>query len=199
MPSLRHNAAERSTADRLLDAARDSVLTVGWRRTTLTEVARRAGVSRMTVYRTYADMPALFGDLMTREWAEVVDSVSSRHPGEGAWPERIAAGLVGTVTALREDELFRRIVDVDPELVLPYVLQRRGRSQDALLSVLTARIAEGQQAGGIRGGDPVLLARALLLAAHGYLLSAHTMADEGIDLAGLDQELDELVRRYLAP
>src|SRR3712207_8662087 len=38
-----------------LDAARACILDVGWKRTTLTEVARRAGVSRMTIYRTWAD------------------------------------------------------------------------------------------------------------------------------------------------
>ena len=199
MPSLRNTAEERSTADRLLDAARDSILTVGWRRTTLTEVARRAGLSRMTVYRTYPDMAALFGGLMTREWAAVAGTVLGNDDASTTWPERLAAGLVGTVAALRGDELFGRIVEVDPELLLPYLLERRGRSQEALLGLLSARIAEGQDAGGLRAGDPAVQARALMLAAHGYLLSAHTMADDRTPLAALDQELAELVRRYLAP
>ena len=64
---------EKEPRDSYLDAARDCILDVGWRRTTLTEVARRAGVSRMTIYRTWADMPTLLGDLMTREWAGVVE------------------------------------------------------------------------------------------------------------------------------
>ena len=77
MTSLRHNpefeeGVEKEPRDVYLDAARDCILDVGWRRTTLTEVARRAGVSRMTIYRTWADMPTLLGDLMTREWAGVV-------------------------------------------------------------------------------------------------------------------------------
>ena len=38
----------------VLDAVRDCVLAVGVRRTTLTDVARRAGVSRMTLYRKLA-------------------------------------------------------------------------------------------------------------------------------------------------
>lgn len=197
MTTLRHNDAERPTADRLLDAARATVLSIGWKRTTLTEVARRAGVSRMTVYRTYADMPALLGDLMTREWAGIAERVPAED--SGPWPERLAGGLVGIVTALRDDELFRRIVDVDPELVLPYVLDRRGRTQDALLGLLAGRIGQAQAEGGVRAGDPVLLARSLLLAAQGSLLSAHTMVDDDVALAALDGELHELVRRYLAP
>jgi AcrR family transcriptional regulator len=43
MTSIRHN---RSDEDTILDAARDCILAVGVRRTTMTDVARRAGVSR---------------------------------------------------------------------------------------------------------------------------------------------------------
>jgi AcrR family transcriptional regulator len=46
MASLRHNEDPQTA---YLDAARACILDVGWRRTTLTEVARRAGVSRMTI------------------------------------------------------------------------------------------------------------------------------------------------------
>src|SRR3954463_3538885 len=117
MTSLRHTphieeGVEREPRDVYLDAARDCILDVGWRRTTLTEVARRAGVSRMTIYRTWADMPTLLGDLMTREWAGVVtDHVKD----DGPAIQRIVDAIVGTVRALRENELFVRIVEVDPE------------------------------------------------------------------------------------
>ena len=77
------------------------------------------------------------------------------------------------VRALRANELFRRILDVDPELLLPYLLDRRGRSPAAdPRRCWPSRIARGQAAGAVRAGDPQLLARALLLAAHGFALSA---------------------------
>src|SRR6187200_2268712 len=114
MTSLRHTpqfdeGAEievaREPRDAYLDAARDCILDVGWRRTTLTEVARRAGVSRMTIYRTWADMPTLLGDLMTREWAGVVTDQVAAESDKPAI-ERIVAGIVGTVRMLRRNELF---------------------------------------------------------------------------------------------
>jgi AcrR family transcriptional regulator len=151
----------------------------------------------MTVYRAYPDMASLFGDLMTREWATVGDSLTSVEDADLGWPERIARRVVGMVAALRTNELFRRIVDVDPELLLPYLLDRRGRSQQAVLDLLVARIDEAQRAGGVRDGDPERLARALLLTAHGFVLSHHTMADERVTEADLDAELAELTRRYL--
>ena len=50
--------------------------------------------------------------------------------------DRLVAGIVGTVRALRDNELFVRIVELDPELLLPYLLSRRGRSQDAILGLI---------------------------------------------------------------
>lgn len=199
MTSLRNNDEEPSTADRLLSAARESILLVGWKRTTLTDVANRAGVSRMTVYRTYADMTELLADLMMREQAALVAAAVDSVDESRAWPDRLAVGVARTVAALRDNDLFRRMVDVDPEWVLPYLLERRGRFQDAVLDVVGERIAQGQREGGIRPGDPVVLARTVLLTAHGFVISAPIMTDATVAQSTLDDELADLLRRYLAP
>src|SRR4051812_39835753 len=186
MTSLRHNTAVEEGAlhpsrspeprDTYLDAARDCILDVGWRRTTLTEVARRAGVSRMTIYRTWSDMPRLLGDLMTREWGNVVAAITDSPVGSAGSPaDRLVTGLVGGVRALRDNELFVRIVELDPELLLPYLLSRRGRSQDAILGLVEEWVRAGQQTGDVRSGDPVAIARGLVLTTHGFVLSSHTM------------------------
>jgi AcrR family transcriptional regulator len=197
MTSLRHNPTSgESPRDGYLDAARACILDVGWRRTTLTEVARRAGVSRMTIYRTWPDMPQLLGDLMTREWSGVVETAIA---GQDATShvERLVGGIVGTVRALRDNELFVRIIELDPELILPYLLSRRGRSQDLILGLTEAAIAEGQAAADIRKGDPTAMSRALLLAVHGFVISAHTMVDDAVSEAELDDELGTLLTRML--
>lgn len=199
MSSLRNNPRLGDPRDPYLDAARDCILDVGWRRTTLTEVARRAGVSRMTIYRTWSDMQTLLGDLMTREWGGVVEAaVAAEDPDLGA-VERMVEGIVGTVRALRVNELFVRIIELDPELVLPYVLARRGRSQDLILALTTEAIRAGQATGEVRDGNPVAIARGLLLAAHGFVLSAHTMVDDEVSEAELDAELATLLTRTLQP
>jgi AcrR family transcriptional regulator len=201
MASLRHNT-ELSPHAAYLDAARACILDVGWRRTTLTEVARRAGVSRMTIYRAWPDMPAVLGDLMTREWGEVVErAVTDADAALGTSAtaaDRLVAEVVATSRALRENELFVRIVELDPELLLPYLLTRRGRSQQAIAELTAGRIREGQEDGSIRDGAPVVMSRALLLATHGFVLSLHTMVDDSVDEADLDAELERLVRRAVA-
>ena len=201
MTSLRHNEAPDPRSG-YLDAARACILDVGWRRTTLTEVARRAGVSRMTIYRNWSDMPAVLGDLMTREWGEVVvravEAADGALPGKPTAADRLVAEVVATTRALRENELFVRIVELDAELLLPYLLTRRGRSQQAIAELTTGRIREGQADGSIRAGSPVAMSRALLLAAHGFVLSAHTMVDDEVSEDDLDAELEHVVRRAVA-
>lgn len=186
--------------DRFLDAAREVILTVGWKRATLTDVARRAEVSRMTVYRAYPDMQSILADLMTREWVAQIDGVVNDVEQDGDdMLDVIARRLAAAVSVLRENELFRRIVDVDPEQLLPYLIDRRGRSQDVIIGALADRLAAAQAAGEVRAGNPLLLARSLMLAAHGFAISVHTMQDDDLTQEEFDTELTTLVRRYLAP
>lgn len=203
MTSLRHNGHDkpdqRDSRDGYLDAARACILDVGWRRTTLTEVARRAGVSRMTIYRTWSDMQQLLGDLMTREWSGVVEAAVAAQDPARSPIEQLAQGIVETVRELRDNELFVRIVELDPALILPYLFSRRGRSQDLILSLTDEAIRAGQETGEIRAGNPTAIARGLLLAAHGFVLSAHTMVDDAASEAELDTELTTLLVRSLQP
>ncbi|MEU8849334.1 TetR/AcrR family transcriptional regulator [Streptomyces sp. NPDC048564] len=199
MTPIRHN---HSDGDAVLDAVRDCVLAVGVRRTTLTDVARRAGVSRMTLYRRWPDVRSLVGDLMTREWVAVATAaMPERRPGTSA-RGLIVEGLVTGVGAFRAHPLFRKIVDVDPELLLPYVLDRRGASQQALLALLADGLREGHADGSVRAGHVERQARALLLIVQSFTLSLRTMTDE--DDADLSSEaflaeLRSILERTLTP
>jgi AcrR family transcriptional regulator len=199
--SIRHKLTGRRTRDDVvLDAARDCVLAVGVRRTTLTEVARRAGVSRMTIYRRWPDVRTLVADLMTREWAAVIDGVI---PAPNGVPVRtqIVDGLVTGTKALRAHPLFHKIIDVDPEVLLPYLLERRGTTQDALLSAVERSIRAGHKDGSVRSAHPVRQSRALLLIVQSFAMSGHTMVDDetALSATAFDDELRHALERYLAP
>jgi AcrR family transcriptional regulator len=196
-PRAAEDGEPRSGDNALLDAARACVLAVGLRRTTLTDVARRAGVSRMTMYRRWPDMASLVGDLMTREWSGLVHSAFAEAVGDTT-RDRIVDGLVRGVASLRGHPVFRRIVELDPEILLPYLVDRRGTSQDHILDQLVGLLPDGQADGSVRTADPALLARTTLLAAHGFVISAGTMTDD-VELTALDDELRLLLDRYLAP
>jgi len=193
VPSIRNKDQIREAC---LDAARLSIIDLGWRRTTLTEVARRAGVSRMTLYRSWADMGALLGDLLRREWSELIRQ-------ENAYGietrEQFVASIVAVTRAMRRSELFRRVIELDPHLMLPYLLERRGSAQDHLLAGYVATITACQQTGQVRAGDPAAMARSLLLTGTGFLLSMRVMADDGVTEDALDAEFAHILNRTLTP
>ncbi|MGR6974785.1 TetR/AcrR family transcriptional regulator [Streptomyces cynarae] len=199
MTPIRHNASD---GDAVLDAVRDCVLAVGVRRTTLTDVARRAGVSRMTLYRRWPDVRSLVGDLMTREWIQVATgAMPAPRPGTTT-RTRIVDGLVNGVDAFRSHPLFRKIVDVDPELLIPYVLDRRGASQEALLELLADALREGHADGSVRPGHPERQARSLLLVAQSFTLSLRTMTEEDdaeLSAEAFSAELRTILERTLTP
>ena len=113
--------------------------------------------------------------------------------------------MVRCTGAVRENDLFRKIVEVDPDLLLPYLFERRGRTQDLVLDALADVLA--RRPGGppervdrVRAGDPLTLASGVLLTLHGFLFSAPTMTGPARpDLGTLDAELARLIERYLAP
>jgi AcrR family transcriptional regulator len=157
--------------DPVLDAARACVLAVGVRRTTLTDVARRAGVSRMTLYRRFPDLEGVLAALMTREFGRLVADAAARAEG-GTTRERLVATVVHGSRALAEDPLFERLLDVDPELLLPYVTQRLGGMQKMAVEASTRALAEAD--GSVRrDAPPEALAAGMELIARGFVLASH--------------------------
>ncbi|MET8307217.1 TetR/AcrR family transcriptional regulator [Micromonospora sp. NPDC005173] len=190
-------SGERTVDDTVLDAARDCVLAYGVRRTTMTDVARRASVSRMTVYRRWPDVQSLIGDLMSREWHQVLMAAAAAET-DGSGRSRLVSRVVAVARELREHPLLCKIRDVDPEVLLPYLLDRRGNGQDEMLRFLTAALAAGHEDGSVRPGRPEVMARAVFLTTQSFVLSVRTVADD-VPVAEFDRELALLVDGYLEP
>lgn len=181
----------------MLDAARATVLDFGVRRATLTEVARRAGLSRMTVYRRYADGNELMRALMSREFGAVLVE-AQRLAADRADPlERVLAGITGTLRMLMEHPLMTRLLEIEPEMLLPYLTDRVGEFQRAGRRALAGWIALAQSQGAIRAGDPEVLAASVELAVRGLVVSARSLS-AGAREAALG-ELEAMIRGYLAP
>jgi AcrR family transcriptional regulator len=157
-----------SDEDRVLDAARECVLAVGVRRTTLTDVARRAGVSRMTLYRRYPDLEAVLSALMTREFGRLIGG-----PAEGdTIRERVVTMVVRGCRALACDPLFVRLLDVDPELLLPYMTRRLGGVQKIAIAAGAEALAADD--GSVRrDAAPEVLSAGIELIARGFVLASH--------------------------
>jgi AcrR family transcriptional regulator len=190
MTSIRHTD--------ILDAARDSMLAVGVRRTTLTDVARRAGISRMTVYRRYPDVTALFSDLMIREFGEVLRAAVAAGARRRSARHRLVAEAVAGVRAIQDNPLFAKVLDLEPELLLPYVVDRVGINQRMAIERFAELLRAGYVDGSIRRGEPDEQALALLLVIQSFALASRPMRAES-DPVRLLEELERVLDSYLRP
>src|SRR3954469_2766210 len=198
MTSQRHNrdvvadgdaTAERPIPTEVLEATRAAVLAVGVRRTTLTDVARRAGVSRMTLYRLVPDVTTLILEVMTREFAALMADAEQHVRRRRTGRARAVAATVELVRRLPEAPLFRRVVDVDPELLLPYLTDRVGATQQLAAAHLRRMLAEGVADGSVRRADLDVMALTMVLAVAPFVISARLL-----DAVGREPALEELAR-----
>ncbi|QVI25359.1 TetR/AcrR family transcriptional regulator [Nocardia tengchongensis] len=185
-----------SAVDRaILDAARACVAEFGVRRTTLTEVARRAGVSRPTVYRRWPDTGSLVADLLVRELREIIVDTA---PSTGTARARLVGAIVGGGSMIRRNPLFAKIFRADADVMQTYVFERLGRNQRALIDLFADGIRQGQADNSIRDGDPQHLAAMLLLISQSAVQSASAFAVV-LDSDHLDAELTHALDGYLTP
>jgi len=185
------NYPESDTATSILDAALVETLAHGIRRTSISDIARRSGVSRQTIYRYWPDAQALFASLVTRE---VVAQVPA-HPRADSL-ETLVEVLVGAADRVRRLEIVDRLRDTDPELFARYILERLGTSQRLVHESLVAQVSAGQRAGFVRAGDADARAAMLLLVLQGAIQSA-PLVEEWLDAAAWRTELAAAVTGLL--
>lgn len=177
----------------ILDAARACVEDFGVKRTTLAEVARRAGVSRPTVYRRWPDTRTLLGELLNRELRSTV--MPTELTGSHGRAQLVHA-VVGGAAAIRANPLFQKIFRTDSDLMLTYIIDRAGRSQVEVLHMFGVWIRNGQADGSIRAGNPDELATMLLLIVQSAVQSAQIFSATLSGVA-LDAELAHAIDGYL--
>lgn len=182
------------TETAILDAALAEVLAHGIRRTTASDIARRCGIARQTLYRYWPDAQAVFAALVTRELVAALPAAA----GESADLDELVALLVETADRVRRLPLVDRLRDTDPELFARYILDRLGTSQRAIHAETARRIAAAQRAGFVRAGDPPQLAAMVLLVAQSAVQSAPLVA-EWLPESAWRAELAHALRGYLAP
>jgi AcrR family transcriptional regulator len=189
-----HNLADDQA---ILDAAYKLLLAIGMRRLTMADIARQAGVSRATMYRRWPNVQAVVGELLTREFGALAAPLAAVPAGEPA-RQTLVAGVVQIVGQVRKHPLLRKIVDVDPEILLPYLVSRRGKTTDLQLALLESYLQAGVADGSVRGADIALLARSVLLTSWSFVFTGPLLVPRR-DCRLLDAELAELLERYLKP
>lgn len=179
--------------DRILEAAASCVVAFGVERVTVAEIARRAGVSRPTVYRRWPDTQSVLAALLTARITEMLAEV----PWCGAGREALVGRVVGLAERLRGDDLVMSVLHSAPGLAMVYLVERLGTSQQLIFEVLVDELAAAQRSGGVRAGDPRRLAAMVLLITQSTIASAQIVAPI-LDADALAAELTYALNGYLS-
>ena len=188
------NDSSSTTGDRILEAAAYCVVAYGVDRVTLAEIARRARVSRPTVYRRWPDIRSVLAALLTARIVASLDAVPSRGVGRDAVVRRVRE----VAEQLRNDEVVMAVMLKAPELTMVYLTERLGTSQQILIDTLAADIKLAQEEGSVRPGEPRQLAAMCLLVARSTIQSGAIVAPI-LDAEALDVELAHCLNGYLKP
>ena len=189
------NAVVTGVDDRILAAAASCVRDFGAERVTLAEIARRAGVSRPTVYRRWPDTRAILAALLTDRIVGAWRSV----PADGvAGRASLVRRIVGVARRLRDDDLILTVLSSAPEIAMVYIAGRLGTSQQILIDLVAGELRAAQADGSVRAGDPRRLAAMVLLITQSVIQSGQ-IVESILDADALSAELDRALNGYLRP
>jgi AcrR family transcriptional regulator len=178
--------------DLILDAAVDELRDYGLRRTSVDNVARRAGLSRATVYRRFENKNVLVQAALVREsgrfFGEIVAAVGPLPTAE----ERLVEGFVVGLRKVRTDALLTRLLISDPEELVPYLTLRGSGVIAAASEFLVSQYRE--VAGSSMSRDPRVLAEMLV-----RLAISFTLTPAGSVAVDDDNAVRDFATCYLVP
>jgi TetR/AcrR family transcriptional regulator, repressor for uid operon len=177
---------------RILRAAVEQFVDVGIRRSTVSDVARRAGLSRVTVYRRFPRKADLIQAVVLAELRRFLAELDAAVAGLEA-AERLVEGFVVTVRAIRSHPLLGRLLGTEPEALLPLVTVEFGPYLALARHVLAERAIRDRVALP-PGIDAEALAELCVRLGVSHLLTRDTCVP-----LDTDEQVRAYAARYLAP
>lgn len=194
--TVQGRAMKDTKNDAVLDAVREEVITYGLTRARMTSIAQRAGISRATLYRRARSLEEIVLDTLVADFDDLLLAVTPT-TGEVTRADIVAAGR-RAVEEFGRNAFVRALLEHDAHLLVPYLVERFGRSQEAVLTALRVAITAAQSNGTVRDGDPRVLSVGVMQAMMPYIISVRPLAGVAPKSVWLD-EISLLLDRYLAP
>ena len=110
---------EDALFDRVATAALDEFAEHGIRRTSMEDVARRAGVSRMTIFRRFTSKQGLVEVVIAREVHRGMEELDLPWESAETLEDRLVAGFEFAGRYVRGHPLFDRLLRSEPDVLLP--------------------------------------------------------------------------------
>jgi TetR/AcrR family transcriptional regulator, repressor for uid operon len=138
---------EDALFDRVAAAALDEFAEHGIRRTSMEDVARRAGVSRMTVFRRFSSKQRLVEVVIAREVNRGMQELDLLWEGEQTLEDRLIAGFEFAGRYVSGHPLFDRLLRSEPEVLLPPLTLDGGPVLELYRSLIANRLQAEVNAG----------------------------------------------------
>ncbi|MBT2507939.1 TetR/AcrR family transcriptional regulator [Streptomyces sp. ISL-98] len=180
--------------EQILDAAREQFMTFGLRRSTVDDVAKRAGVSRVTVYRRIGNKDSLVSACLLREYRQFVAEVDNAVAALPTMEERLVEGFVVVLRHIREHPLIGGLLRLEPETMLPFLTLESGPAFLAMRGYLADRLRRARWAEGKPENDPTPVAELMVRITVSFLLNPVSCFE-----LEEDEQVREFARRYLLP
>ncbi|MFD7769250.1 TetR/AcrR family transcriptional regulator [Streptomyces sp. NPDC059787] len=180
---------------RLLDAAYEQFCRMGVKRSTMTDVARLAGVSRITVYRRFATKDQLVEQVVRREFRRYFDRFIEDIRDAETVADRVVLGFVSSLRTIRRNRLIGGLMDVEPDAIVPSMTSDGGRTLGVVRQFVASRLRQEQRAGNIAGHVEVDLVAEMMVRVSASLL---VIPSHVIDLDD-DEQVRAVARQFLVP
>jgi AcrR family transcriptional regulator len=152
----------------------------------------------MTVYRLFPDARALWSTLLTKEFSDLLREAEEQAQHLPTARERLIETTVCGVERIAGDALVRKVLELEPELLVPYIVERLGQSQQLAMREFRRYLEEGQTDGSIRRVDVEVVTYLLQLVVGSVVLATRVTERES-DPAAISAELRRMLEAYLAP
>ncbi|WP_051499759.1 TetR/AcrR family transcriptional regulator [Nocardia sp. BMG51109] len=180
---------------RILDGALIRFQKVGVKKTTVEDIAREAGVDRVTVYRRMGSRDDLVQAVVNREVGAVLEEISAIPERHDALADLVADMFVTVITRWRTNPLVERMLSVEPERVV-MKLTADGGTTFAMSVTATAAALDRAVARGLLEPAPDMLTRAEIVC---RVVHSMVLAPEGAVRLHTEAELSDFARTYLTP
>jgi len=184
-----------AVSERILDAALDLAAASGIRHLTMDDVASRAGVGRMTVYRRFGDKSRLVEALAIREGRRCLAELDAAAAPDQPIADQVAEGFVTSVRLSREHPLLNRLARIEPESVLRALTDDGAALFVLARTFLAARLRAAQKAGTLDRTVAVDEAAEILV----RLSFSFSLVEESVLPLDDPDKAREVARRLMAP
>ncbi|GAA2620893.1 helix-turn-helix domain-containing protein [Actinomadura fulvescens] len=180
---------------RILDAAYEQFCRMGIQRSTMDDVARRAGVSRITVYRRFATKDALVEQVVRREFRRYFDQFLVEIQQAATAADRVVLGFVSSLRAIRRNPLIGGLITTEPDLLVTSLIKDGGMTVATVRQFVAGQLRHEQRADNVPDDLDIDHVAELMVRVSASFLA---IPSHLIDLDD-DGQLAAVARRFLVP